>query len=176
MAAACRILCATMLPVTVAAGLVFRKRIRQTGSIAPGAIAMGPAATAAAAAGALCWSEPQAGSRRQRIDRRGGGSVRVRVHGEDDKIPPIKTVAPDLPLDVLRHIRRACRHTHAGTRTLAHTQLLQSGAAHPPPRRQGDWAEPALGHQAGLASQTKPASEVATVCRSQWLAATMLSR
>ena len=132
MAAACRILCATMLPVTVAAGLVFRKRIRQTGSIAPGAIAMGPAATAAAAADALCWSEPQAGSRRQRIDRRGGGSVRVRVHGEDDKIPPIKTVAPDLPLDVLRHIRRACRHAHAGTRTLAHTQL-QPGAAHPPP-------------------------------------------
>jgi hypothetical protein len=27
-----------------------------------------------------------------------------RVRGEDDKIPPIKTVAPDLPLAVLRRM------------------------------------------------------------------------
>jgi hypothetical protein len=27
-----------------------------------------------------------------------------RVRGEDDKIPPIKTVSPDLPLDALRSI------------------------------------------------------------------------
>ena len=27
-----------------------------------------------------------------------------RVRGEDDKIPGIKTVAPDLPLDVLRNM------------------------------------------------------------------------
>jgi hypothetical protein len=38
-----------------------------------------------------------------------------RVRGEDDKIPPIKTVAPDLPLDVLRSMdirRRSVVCTH----------------------------------------------------------------
>jgi hypothetical protein len=35
-----------------------------------------------------------------------------RVRGEDDKIPPVKTVSPDLPLDALRSmgIRVICTH------------------------------------------------------------------
>jgi hypothetical protein len=41
----------------------------------------------------------------RRHDQEGGVSiVGERVHGEDDEIPAIKTVAPDLPLDVLRNM------------------------------------------------------------------------
>ena len=45
------------------------------------------------------WTDSQARSR-MAVYRSSGG----RVRGEDDKIPPIKTIAPDLPLEVLRNM------------------------------------------------------------------------
>ena len=56
-----------------------------------------------------------------------------RVRGEDDKIPPIKTAAPDLPLDVLRNMDIrfdfvVCTHLCAAERL-----------AHSPRKRQIEW-------------------------------------
>ena len=81
--------CATML---IATGLVFRKRKRR--SCLPMQSLYG---TAAAAADAL---DRVAGMIKKAVYR----SLGRRVRGEDDKIPPIKTVAPDLPLAVLRRM------------------------------------------------------------------------
>ena len=92
--------CATML--IVAAGLVFRKRTRQTGALAPRRnrhMVRQPL-------------QPLQPLRRTRWIRVAGmikktvyRSSERRVRGEDDKIPPINTVAPDLPLDALQSPR-----------------------------------------------------------------------
>jgi len=60
----------------------------------------GTAATAATAAAAADASDRVAGMIKKAVYRSSGR----RVHGEDDKILAIKTVAPDLPLDVLRNM------------------------------------------------------------------------
>ncbi len=80
--------------------LVFRKRTCLTGALVPTQSLCGTAATAAAAAAAADASDRVAGMIKKTAYRSSGR----RVRGEDDKIPPIKTAAPDLPLAVLRRM------------------------------------------------------------------------
>jgi hypothetical protein len=83
----------------VAAGSRFRKRNRQAETLVPDAIDIcGTAATAAAAAAAADALDRVAGMIKKAVYRSSGR----RVRGEDDKIRPINTVAPDRPLEVLR--------------------------------------------------------------------------
>jgi hypothetical protein len=60
----------------------------------------GTAATAATAAAAADALDRATGVIKKAVYRSSGR----RVRGEDDKIPAIKTAAPDLPLDVLRNM------------------------------------------------------------------------
>jgi hypothetical protein len=80
-------------------GLVSQKRKRQTGALVRDAIEA-TAATASTAAAATDVLDRVAGMIKKAVYRSSGR----RVRGEDDKIPPIKTVSPDLPLDALRSI------------------------------------------------------------------------
>ena len=80
--------------------LVFRKRNRQTGALVPTQSLWGTAATAATADAAADASVRVAGMIKKAVYRSSGR----RVRDEDDKIPPIKTVAPDVPLAVLRRM------------------------------------------------------------------------
>ncbi len=93
--------------------LVFRKRTRQTGPLVPDAIAMGVRLP-------LQLLRPLRRTSRRHEQEGGISNVEGfgRVRGEDDKIPPIKTVAPDLPLrraPVYGHPRRSVVCTHLCT-------------------------------------------------------------
>jgi hypothetical protein len=95
--------CATML-ILAAGGLVFRKRKRQTvnktGALVLDAIAIGYGCHFSRCSRCVGRLNRVAGKIKKAVYRSSGR----RVRGEDDKIPAIKSVAPDVPLDVLRNM------------------------------------------------------------------------
>jgi hypothetical protein len=81
-------------------GLVFRKRKRQTGALVLDAIAIGYGCHFSRCSRCVGRLNRVAGKIKKAVYRSSGR----RVRGEDDKIPAIKSVAPDVPLDVLRNM------------------------------------------------------------------------
>ena len=91
--------CATMLIVAAGGAFSGSETPRQKLSSLTQSL-WGTAATAATAAAAADALDRATGMIKKAVYRSSGR----RVRGEDDKIPYIKTVAPDLPLDVFRNM------------------------------------------------------------------------